>query len=356
LIALHNLDVVDVTQSEGRSGENEPAPANVRYMLSSGIIQVGSRLRVWAQAIEVLTQNVLWAGKWDCEADSLLDIADDFSSDIVRAFEVELIIGEPSRIYRDLGNPAAVAKIYEGWYHLTAGTPNGWNRARELFKEVRDEAPDSPLGPVLYAFTMWMGATEGLVKDRADAVEEARRNAQLALEIGDDTGLSSMILAALLLENGNAAAALECIAIAEVARPTCDLTWAMEASINRYLGQWERAVGLIDQAMGLSPVNKPWYPTVLASSYYVGEQFEQAAAVAEEVLEHQPQNIEALLVLAASQSRLGLERRARATGATILERFPGADPAAWIASNPYQDDQFVERWRHDLQDAGLVIG
>jgi len=309
---------------------------------------------VWAQAIEVVTQNVLWAGKWDCDADSLLDIADDFSTDIVRAFEVELIIGEPSRIYRDLGDPASVAKIYEGWYHLTAGSLNGWNRARQLFKEVRDEAPDSPLGPVLYAFAMWTGATEGIVKDREDALEQAKSNAQAALEIGDDTGLSSMILAAVMLEEGDAEAALECIAAAEVARPTCDLTWAMEASINRYVGQWERAVVLIDQAMDLSPVNKPWYPTVLASSYYVGEQFEEAAAVAEEVLERQPQNIEALLVLAASQNRLGLERRARATGDTILERFPGADPAEWIASNPYQDDQFVERWRHDLEGAGLL--
>lgn len=356
LIDLHNLDVVDVTMSEGRSGESEPAPTNVRYMLSTGIIALGSCLRVWAQAIEVLTQNVLWAGKWDCEADSLQDIDDDFASEIVRAFEIELIIGEPARIYHAYGDAAAVAKIYEGWYLLTAGTFSGWNRARELFKEVRDEQPDSPLGPVLYAFTMWMGATEGLVKVRADAIEEARLNAQLGLEIGDDTGLSSMILAALLLESGDAEAALECIAIAEVARPTCDLTWAMEASINRYLGQWERAVVLIDQAMGLSPVNKPWYPTVLASSYYVGEQFEQAAAVAQEVLEHQPQNIEALLVLAASQSHLGLERRARATGATILERFPGADPAEWIASNPYQDDDFTERWRHDLVGAGLLTG
>ncbi|MFV1999830.1 MAG: adenylate/guanylate cyclase domain-containing protein [Acidimicrobiia bacterium] len=356
LMSLHNLDIVDVTQSEGRQAENEQAPANVRYVLSSGIIQVGTRLRVWAQAIEVLTQNVLWAGKWDCDADSMLEIADDFSSDIVRAFEVELIIGEPSRIYRGYGDPAAVAKIYEGWFHLTAGTLNGWNRALELFDQVKREAPDSPLGPVLYAFTLWAGVSEGLVNDRADAVEEARNNAQQALDIGDETGLSSMILAALMLDDGDAEAALECIAAAEVARPTCDLTWAMEASINRYLGQWERAVTLIDQAMGLSPVNKPWYPTVLASSYYVGEQFEQAAAVAEEVLEHQPQNIEALLVLAASQSRLGLERRARATGATILERFPGADPAAWIASNPYQDGEFTERWRHDLQGAGLVIG
>jgi tetratricopeptide (TPR) repeat protein len=207
---------------------------------------------------------------------------------------------------------------------------------------------------VLYAFTQWMGARDGLVDDRAEALQQARANAQRGFDLGDGTGLSSMILAALELESGDADAALEEIAEAKILRPTCDLTWAMEASIRRYLGQWEQAVALIDQAMGLSPVNKPWYPTVLASSYYVGERYEQAAAVAEEVIEHQPKNIEALLVLAASQNRLGLERRARATAALLIERFPDADPAQWLASNPYQDDQFVDRWRSDLEGAGLV--
>ena len=96
-----------------------------------------------------------------------------------------------------------------------------------------------------------------------------------------------------------------------------------------------------------------WYPTVLASSYYVGERFEQAAAVAEEVLEHQPENIEALLVLAASQSELGLERRARATGDLVRHRFPRANIDEWLATNPYQDERFVERWRRDLEGAGL---
>jgi len=86
----------------------------------------------------------------------------------------------------------------------------------------------------------------------------------------------------------------------------------------------------------------------------VGQKYEQAAAVAEEVLEHQPKNIEALLVLAASQSHLGLDRRAQATGATIAERFPDADASQWLLSNPYQDDEFVDRWRQDLESAGLL--
>jgi adenylate cyclase len=354
LINLHNLDVVDVTNSEGRANSTQPTPPNVRYMLLSGIIRSGAQLRVWAQVREVVTQSVLWVGKWDCDESAVFDMADELATEIVRAFEIELIVGEPARVYHELGSPDAIAKVYEGWYNLTAGTRNGWNRANTLFGELRTDAPNNAVGPVLYAFTQWMGARDGLIDDRARGFEEARTNAQHGLGLGDNTGLSSMILAAVELEHGDADAALEGIANAKILRPTCDLTWAMEASIRRYLGEWEQAVDLIDQAMDLSPVNKPWYPTVLASSYYVGQKYEQAAAVAEEVLEHQPKNIEALLVLAASQSHLGLDRRARATGAAISERFPDADASQWLASNPYQDNRFLDRWYHDLEIAGLV--
>jgi adenylate cyclase len=353
LVGLRNLDVVDVTKTMGQAQPEEEIAANVRYVLYSGIVQVGTRVRLWAQALEVLTQNALWAQKWDTDVDSLLDMADEFAEGIVRAFEVELIVGEPARIYHDLGDPRAVAKVYETYYHLTSGTASGWKRALELAEELKNEIPDSMLGVVMLSFTNWIGAAQGFSEDPEQSLMDSRADAERAIELGDDTGLASMIIAAITLAQGDADGALAQIASAKVTRPTCDLTWAVEASVRRYLGQWEEAVELVDQAMELSPVNKPWYPTVLASSYYVGGRYEQAAAVAEEVLEFQPQNIEALLVLAASQSELGLERRARATGDLIRERFPQANISEWLASNPYQDDEFIDKWKTDLEGAGL---
>lgn len=353
LVGLRNLDVVDVTKTMGKpQGEEEIAP-NVRYVLSSGVAQIGTRVRLWASAMEVATQNVLWAQKWDTDVDSLVDTADQFAEEVVRAFEIELIIGEPARIYHELGEPRAVAKVYETYYYLTSGTANGWKRAREIARSLKAEYPESMLGIAMLSFTNWLGAAQGFAEDPEQALMEARADAKRTVEIGDETGLASMVLAAITLAEGDADSALSQIAATKVTRPTCDLTWAVEASVRRYLGQWEEAVELVDQAMGLSPVNKPWYPTVLASSYYVGERYEQAAAVAEEVLEHQPQNIEALLVLAASQSELGLERRARATGDLIRQRFPQANVYEWLASNPYQDVRFVDRWKKDLEGAGL---
>lgn len=353
LVELQNLDVVDVTRTMGQSQSDAEIAPNVRYVLSSGIAQIGTRVRLWALVREIATQHTLWAQKWDVDVDSLLETADQFAEEVVSAIQIELIIGEPARIIRDLGPPGEVAKVYETYYHLTAGTAAGWDRARETAENLRLEYPESVLGMAMLGFANWIGVAQGFAKDPEQTLEKARIDAVLAIEHGDETGLASMVLAAITLSEGDPDGALSQIATTKVIRRTCDLTWAVEASVRRYLGQWEQAVELVDQAMELTPVNKPWYPTVLASSYYVGERFEQAAAVAEEVLEHQPENIEALLVLAASQSELGLERRARATGDLVRHRFPRANIDEWLATNPYQDERFVERWRRDLEGAGL---
>jgi len=353
LVDLRNLDVVDVTMTLGQTRNGGEIASNVRYVLSSGIAQVGTRVRLWASAMEVTTQNALWAQKWDTDVESLLDMADEFAEEIVRAFEIELIVGEPARFLHEIADPRSIAMVYESWYHLTAGTVSGWNQSRRINEELKSEFPDSGLGHSLAGFTDWLGVGQGFAKNPEESLSSARVDVTRGIELGDESGLGTMVLAAITLAEGDADGALTQISSTRVVRPTCDLTWGVEASIRRYLGQWEEAIELVDRAMGLSPVNKPWYPTVLAASYYVGERFEQAAAVAEEVLEHQPQNIEALLVLAASQSELGLERRAHATGDLIRERYPQANIYEWLASNPYQDDRFVDRWKKALEGAGL---
>jgi tetratricopeptide (TPR) repeat protein len=140
----------------------------------------------------------------------------------------------------------------------------------------------------------------------------------------------------------------------EVVRPTCDVTYGIEGSLRRYMGEWEKAVDLLDVAMRLTGIDKPWYPTVKACSLFTGGRFEQAASIAETVIEYQPHNLEALLVLAAAQAELGMDRRANATAELIRERFPSVDVAAWLEGSPYQDHEIVARWKEDLAAAGAI--
>ena len=347
---MPNLNVIDASIDTATGADGSSA----RYMLETGIHQAGDQVRVYASLIDVSTMNGVTSHRWTSTSADLLTLSDEVADDVARSLEIELIIGEPARTYNELGDPEAIKNVYQGWFQLTSGTPEGWARAIELFADVARSHPDQPYGHVLSAFANWMGAAQGIVKDRKAYLERAYGQAQKAEAMGDPTGLAKTVIAAILMSQGHVHEALEKVESVEITRPTCDVTFALEGSVRRYMGQWEKSVDLLDKAMRLSPVNKPWYPTVQACSLYMGGRLEQAAETAEAVIEYQPNNLEALLVLAASQVELGMDRRARATSELIKERFPAMKVEDWLARNPYQDAAMVERWKKDLAAAGVI--
>ena len=348
LARLPRLNLIDT----GVSAKGEQGAAE--YFLETGVIQVGDNVRVYAKVMHVATLNIVTSHKWSTTVDGLFNLTDQISEEVTRGIEIELVIGEQARLYGTLHDPEAVEKIYQGWYHLSAETPEGWLKAVSIFEDVAATHPEEVYGQSLSAFANWTGAMSGFADDPEALLERAFQQASLVIERDDPTGLAHMVQAAIHVLRGNPELALEMIESAHITRPTCDLTYAVEGSVRRYLGQWEKAVDLLDTAIRLSAVTPAWYPTVQACSLFVGRRLDTAGATAEEVLEHRPNSLEALMVLAAVQTEMGLERRARATAELIKDRFPAVDIEAWLEANPFTDRGIVERWRQDLTRAGLV--
>lgn len=350
---LAGVPLLEVIDAPTEPGVDHPA-ATARYMLETGVHQFRDEVRVYATLIDVTTLNVVKSHKWTVRVDEMLDLSDRVAEDLLRSIEVELIVGAPAGLYADLGDAQSIEKVYLGWYHLRSDTREGWARASELFGEVARDHPDKPYGRVLSAYSLWIGASNEWVPDPHAALVQAHELARESAEMGDPTGMAQAVQAAVLMSQGNVEGAIEVMEDLEIARPTCDITFGLKGSVRRYMGEWEEAVELLDVAMRLTGINKPWYPTVKAVSLFIGGRLEEASAIAEAVLDHQPKNLEALLVLAAAQQELGLDRRAEATAQTIRQRFPSVDTEAWLDRHPYQRREIVERWKGDLASAGAT--
>jgi tetratricopeptide (TPR) repeat protein len=342
--------VVDAVEDD--AGQHRGMGA--RYMLETGVHQFGERIRVYATVFDVTTMNVVKAHKASGTVSDMFELSETISDEVGQTIEVELVVGAPAGLYSELDDPGAIEKVYMGWYHLRSDTPEGWEKALGLFEEVAESHPDAPYGWVLSAFANWIGAANEWSSDPAASLAIAREQADTGRAIGDPTGMAQAVDAAVLMSMGRVEQAVEAIEALEIVRPTCDVTYGLEGSLKRYLGEWEEAVDLLDTAMRLTGINKPWYPTVKACSLFIGNKPEQAASVAESVLEFQPNNVEALLVLAAAQVELGLDRRAVATAGILRERFPSLDVEAWLDRNPYQDAELMGRWKADLASVELV--
>jgi len=350
---LAGVPLLEVIDAPPELSADHPATM-ARYMLETGAHQVGDKVQVYATVFDVTTMNIVKSHKWTVGTDEMLELSDQIAEDVGRSIEVELVVGAPAGLYADLGDAQSIEKVYLGWYNLRSDTREGWSRALELFGEVAEEHPDKAYGQVLTAYSLWIGAANEWVLDPAAALTEAGEIARAAGALGDPTGMSQAVQAAVFMSQGDVDQAIEAMEDLEIVRPTCDITFGLEGSVRRYLGEWEKAIELIDVAMRLTGINKPWYPTVKAVSLFIGERLEEAAAIAEGVLEHQPNNLEALLVLAAAQKEMGLDRRAEATAQTIRERFPAVDAEAWLDRHPYQRRETVERWKLDLASAGAI--
>jgi tetratricopeptide (TPR) repeat protein len=344
------LNIIDANSEPGEGQAGETA----RYMLETGVHQAGDRVRVYATLFDVTTLNIVKSHKWMAGVEEMFDRSDGWADEVARTIEVELVVGAPAGLYADLDDPDAIEKVYLGWYHLRTDTREGWAHALELFGQVARSHPDQPFGYVLAGFAYWIGAANEWATDPEGALVKAREFAQAGIDVGDPTGMAMAVEAAVLMSQGRVDESLAAMDELDIVRPTCDVTYGLEGSVRRYMGEWEKAVDLLDVAMRLTGINKPWYPTVKACSLFVGGRLEQAATLAETVLDHQPHNLEALLVLAAAQAELGMDRRAHATADRIEEQFPSVDIADWLDRNPYQDREVVARWKADLVAAGVL--
>ncbi len=350
LSAIPHLSVIESLESEDHAGKS------AHYVIESGVIEVGERVRVYVKLVEIATFNIVSSHKWATTSDGMYDMIEEMIEEVARGIEVDLVVGQRSLNFETTEDPEILRRMYQGWYHLMTPSQRDWLKAVDLYEEVVQAAPDYVLGRVMQAFANWLGVAEGLAPDPEIRRELAFDQAVKVTEMGDPTGLGNMIMGAVYLDRGLPDEALAIIEQAQVVRPTCDLTLALEGSIRRYLGQWERSVDLIGKAIDLAAVTPPWYPTVQACSLFMGDRLDAASTLSEEVIEHYPDTLEALLVLAAVQTEMGLTRRARATAENIKERFPSLDFDDWLRNHPYKDRAIVDRWRQDLIAAGLIHG
>ncbi len=246
LTTMSRLSVID-GEAVGPAG---PAPA--QYMVETGVHEVGDQVRVYAKVIHVATMNVVTSHKWATTVDGLFALTDTISDEIERGVAIEIVIGEQARLFSSIDDPEATQTIYQGWFQLTRDTYDGWLEAVKAFEEVSRSRPDLVYGYSLSAFANWWGASAGFADDPEAVLDKAFDQASIVLERGDPTGLAHMVQGAVLMARGRADEAVEVIEQAQITRPTCDVTYALEGSVRRYLGHWQKAVDLMDHAIRLS--------------------------------------------------------------------------------------------------------
>jgi adenylate cyclase len=359
LMTLPGLDVIGEASTlryrdQAHSAQQMAHELGVRYVLEGAVQRSGPDVRVLTQVVDVEKSAIVWADRFEAEITDVFAAQDDIVARIAEALDVEVIGGELARSYRDELDPEAVEIVYRGLHELAQNTPDSLRRAIGHFEEVVDRRRESPLGYSLSAWAHFSGALSGVLGDRDDHYAHAKDLAERAIDRNDTSGIGHTVLAHLLVQEHDWEGALETASKATAERPSCDLAFGVAASVMRYLGRWQEAVEMATRAIRLSPLMADWHRTVLANAFFVGEDYEAAAEVAEGAVADNEGNAEALLTLAAAQAALGRHRHASAALKQAQLAAPGLNADRLRADLPYRDQETKKRFVDSLVKAGLT--
>jgi TolB-like protein len=326
----------------------------VRYLLQGTVGLSGDRLRVYAQLIDAKSGNKIWAERYDDTLDDSFEIQDSITASIITALDVKLLSGERSRVTRkSMRNREALRHYYNGWSHLITGARENLIQAQREFEEAADLEPESPMPPAMASWTHWWQGFRSLAADSNNAFEKAEYFARRAQALEDPSGFATLVMAQVHLLHREYEQAFDSAAKAIQLRPSCDVSAATFASVLNYLDRPDEAIQYAEQAIRLTPIAPTIYPGILASSYYWAGRFEEAIAAAHAVIEHNPDALDAWLVLTAAESALDNRPAAQAAAAEVQNLKPDLELSSYLDSQPYVGKERVELLENRLRWAGL---
>ncbi len=288
----------------------------VRYIVEGSLRPVGEQLRVGTQLIDATTGAQLWAGRFDGQAENVLDLQDQIVRAIASQIEPELVRAEIAMLRRRRdANPSAWACYRQGTGMISL---EGWNeetltRATALLRQATALDPDFALAHAHLALLLSLGALHGLIADSAAAVMESRAEAERAVTIDHDTSEVLGYAGCALAELGDVQRGSEILERAIENDPSNAQAWvALGTSLCFLEKMGDVGLEKLRHGMRLSPRDHrlgfwgTFYALALARHRRQGEAYEEARAACR----RDPQFYVARVVLALIAAGLGKSEEA----------------------------------------------
>jgi adenylate cyclase len=300
----------------------------VRYILEGSVRKAGRKVRITGQLIEASTGAHLWANKFDSPIEDIFELQDNITTSVVGAIAPRIVEAEVEAVRRKRPDDLDSYDHYlRGIAYLYEFTPDSCKRAHaEALSSIELDPKYAPAYAVA-AFSIY-ARKYNLGHEISD--EETHEAVQLigkALEIARDDEVvlarASMILASMAdgFERGlvlaNRAIALN---------PNLAGAHNAKGWSSLFLGRFDEAADAFAAALRFNPLDR-WNlrsaQRGLASAFSMGRRYNEGIEWAERfLLEIDPQDLLALLIVCDAKLRLGQIDESRNLARKIRELHP----------------------------------
>jgi len=329
----------------------------VRYILEGSVRKAANRVRITGQLLDVSTGAHLWAERFDGTLEEVFDLQDQVATKVVGAIAPKL---EQAEIERAKRKPTESLDAYDHYLRGLAcvyrWTKRDSDEALQHFSQAIALDPDFASAYGMAARCYSARKVSGWVDDIARETAEAARLARKVAQIGRDDAVAlytaGMALAYCVGELDDGAAMIE---RALALNPNAAWAWLFSGWTKVWKGEPEQALECIARAAALSPQDPQFFNmrTGTAWAHLLAGRYDEAQKSAQLALAEQPDYVNALYVLAASNALAGQLAPAR-EAMTRLQKFdPGARIALLLQRYPFRRPEDLANVSEGLRRAGM---
>jgi adenylate cyclase len=334
----------------------------VRYVLDGSVREADGRIRVTARLSDTTTGVQLWASAYqDVGSGAELfqvqsDIARRVTTEVAQPYgiiasaDLQLMRGKAPE---SLSAYQCVLQVLDYYRHMS---PTRVEEARGCLERATESDPEYADAWALLGMS-YLDQIRLRMAPRShdqDFLDRALHAAQRAAEIAPDGALAHR---SLLLVHSFRGETEEAVAAGERAVAVSPNNAEILAEFGMRLalmGQWERGIALIGEAVERNPAHPGWYHTAPALNFYRQGRYAEALEEARQI--DAPGWVHNHTILAMIYGQLGQEEEARGAARRIFELDPDFEENAWYELQLRNlPEPMAEHMAEGLRKAGLQI-
>jgi adenylate cyclase len=297
----------------------------VQYVLEGSVRKSGEHVRVTAQLIDAMTDEHLWAGKYDRELADVFALQDEVVDSIVGVVAPEFLNVEARHAQRaDPNTLSAWDCVMRGRWHMWKLTREHLAQARILFQRATKLIPGGEYGASDLAFTHMLEAYYSWTVESDHSMQDMMYFAQTAVAADDHDAWAHTTLGLAKLFALKWNEALASINYAIALSPNFAPARGMKCLVLACMGDSKRAIASFNKAVRLSPYDSltPMWLMGKFWAHWQAKRFKKAMETASEFVQLAPENLTARRQLAAACFISGNREDARRLMQEYLELEP----------------------------------
>ena len=325
----------------------------VRYVVEGSVRRAGERVRITAQLVDAETGGHIWAERYERQIEDVFALQDEVTEKIILALRVKMEKAEIDRVmHKSTENLNAYDCALRGRAYVHRQTKEAIVQAREMYEKAIALDPQFAAAYVGLGWTYCLQWLMQLGQDPG-SLYRASELAQRAIALDESLPSAYGLLGNVYLASKQHEEARAQLETSLALDPNDADSYASLGQILNWMGNPEKAFGLIKKAMQLNPHYPVHYLSHLGFAFFLSRRYDDAVATLRKALVRNPDFVGPHFLLAIIFSETDRMEEARAEVAEVCRINPESSLKAVKRAIPLNDDTKLEIILEALRRAGL---